>query len=79
MTKERNSNENYLLYKIYPETYLKLSVRQIDSFMQLNLIKMESSPPAGKLSQDCFEGQIESGVLSAKDFISLLSPLRSLE
>lgn len=47
--------------------------------MQLNLLKMESSPPAGKLSQDCFEGQIESGVLSAKDFISLLSPLRPLE
>lgn len=47
--------------------------------MQLNLIKMESSPPAGKLSKDCFEGQIESGVLSAKDFISLLSPLRPLE
>lgn len=41
---------------------------------------MESSPRAGKLSQDCFKGQIESGVLSsAKDFISLLSPLRSLE
>jgi hypothetical protein len=30
---------------------------------------MESSPPAGKLSQDCFEGRIESGVLSAKDFV----------
>jgi len=44
------------------------------SFMQLNLIKMESLPPAGKLSQICFEGQIECGVLLAKDFISLLSP-----
>lgn len=58
---------------------IKRSSNWLLSFMQLNLIKMESSPPAGKLSKDCFEGQIESGVLSAKDFISLLSPLRPLE
>lgn len=82
MTKKRKfKGEWFTLQNISWDVFeIKRSSNWLLSFIQLNLIKMESSPPAGKLSQDCFKGQIESGVLSsAKDFISLLSPLRSLE